>query len=68
MITMLESFWERFQSSLKLNIKLASFVVIKREEKKRRYITCTRVNRDLLTSVLTSTSSIHRSHYVAEIV
>jgi hypothetical protein len=45
-----------------LNIKLSSFTMLERKERKkeRRYTLCTRVNRDLLTSVLTSTAILSR--------
>jgi hypothetical protein len=39
-----------------------------KKRNKRRYIICTRVNRDLLTSVLTSTCFLHSVNPVVEIV
>jgi hypothetical protein len=38
-----------------LNIKLSSFAVLERKERKEDTLLCTRVNRGLLTPVLTST-------------
>jgi hypothetical protein len=66
MILRLTSFGRGFSPLSNLNIKLSS----NRAREKRkiiRYTICTRVNRDLLTSVVTSTAILHRYHPVVDI-
>jgi hypothetical protein len=65
MIFSSNSFGRGFSPLSNLNIKLSSFTVLERKER-RRYTMCTRVNRDLLTSVVTSTAILHRVHPVVD--
>jgi hypothetical protein len=64
MIITLNSFGRGFSPLLNPKHKTCWLRRANKKRNKIRYTICTRVNRDLLTSVLTSTCILHRIHYV----
>jgi hypothetical protein len=68
MIITLNSFGRGFSPLSNPKHKTCLLRRANKKRNKRRYIICKRVNRDLLTSVLTSTCILHRTHPVVEIV
>jgi hypothetical protein len=66
MIKRLNSFGRGFSPLSNPKHKILQLHRAREKRKKRRYTLCTRVNRDLLTSVLTSTAILRRFHSVVD--